>query len=235
MTGRYERAGTRQVIRCGKRRSCRRSCWGGIVRVGSIGAAETRCTACHGAFARPSTRGLGCGVRRLGEPCGGRGCVLVRRVVSESRRGGGVAYGFRFGKGMGERRRIVSTIRRAVHGVAPGCRGAGATRFGGAPPVCVAAAVPAVAFRWRGAGNRASLARCWRSRFAGAVPVPPPVASPRPTPRTEVYERRSCRFGLATSWSSPPRSWSSSRKAHAFPTTLPSTMPRRAPVFAASC
>jgi len=34
---------------------------------------------------------------------------------------------------------------------------------------------------------------------------PPPAASPRPTPRAEVHERRSCRFCLATSWSSPPR------------------------------
>jgi len=34
---------------------------------------------------------------------------------------------------------------------------------------------------------------------------PPPAASPRPTPQAKANERRSCRFCLATSWSSPPR------------------------------
>ncbi len=57
------------------------------------------------------------------------------------------------------------------------------------------------------------LARCRAGR-------PPP----RPTPRAKAHERRSCRFGLATSWSSPPRSSSSSPRR-----LTPSPLPSKAP------
>jgi hypothetical protein len=87
----------------------------------------------------------------------------------------------------------------------------------------LAGAGPVVASGWRWAGRRVWLALGRSSRLAGAGPVvasgwrwagrrvslaaldPPPSASPRPTPQAKANERRSCRFCLATSWSSPPR------------------------------
>jgi len=124
-------------------------------------------------------------------------------------------------------KRVTRARQTAVLDVEPGCprAGCGRSRCAG-PRVSLARrrscrAVPVLASRSRRAGR---VALCRSARLARAAPAPPPAASPRPTPRAQAHERRSCRFCLATPWSSPPRSALSS-PGRLTPSLLPSKAP----------